>query len=189
MSKRLTLNTFLRANPVIYRIPVQWGDMDAFKHVNNVQYFKYQEGARIKYFDELLKTLIAMNPTEGPNFARNWHGAFGIGPILAHTELSYKFPVTYPDKLLVGASVDPASFDSSTGKRMIMKHDIWSLRHNRVVASGTGSVVTYDYATNKIIGAPEQLLHALQELEQNRTCEYMQESLENEREETLPKGA
>ena len=57
------------------------------------------------------------------------------------------------------------------------------------VASGTGSVVTYDYATNKIIGAPEQLLHALQELEQNRTCEYMQESLENEREETLPKGA
>ena len=74
----------------------------------------------------------------GPEFTEKWHAASGIGPILAHTELSYKFPVTYPDKLLVGASVDPATFDSSIGKRMIMKHDIFSLRHNRVVSSGTG---------------------------------------------------
>lgn len=29
-------------------LPVQWGDMDAFGHVNNVQYFRYLESSRIQ---------------------------------------------------------------------------------------------------------------------------------------------
>ena len=34
-------------------LPVLWGDMDAFQHVNNVQYFKYFESVRIAYFDQI----------------------------------------------------------------------------------------------------------------------------------------
>ena len=33
--------------PVVIEIPVAWGDMDAFQHVNNVAYFRYFESARI----------------------------------------------------------------------------------------------------------------------------------------------
>ena len=36
-----------REYPVIIELPVAWGDMDAFAHVNNTAYFKYFESARI----------------------------------------------------------------------------------------------------------------------------------------------
>ena len=36
--------------PIIERIPVAWGDMDAFQHVNNVVYLKWFETARIAFF-------------------------------------------------------------------------------------------------------------------------------------------
>ena len=32
-------------------IPVIWGDMDAFQHVNNTVYFRYFENVRIEYFE------------------------------------------------------------------------------------------------------------------------------------------
>lgn len=37
--------------PIVYEQKVAWGDMDAFGHVNNVQYYRYIESARIAYFD------------------------------------------------------------------------------------------------------------------------------------------
>lgn len=36
--------------PVRVGIPVAWGEMDAFGHVNNVVYFRYFESARIAFF-------------------------------------------------------------------------------------------------------------------------------------------
>ena len=33
----------LSVYPVIYEQKVAWGDMDAFGHVNNVQYYRYIE--------------------------------------------------------------------------------------------------------------------------------------------------
>ncbi len=37
----------LSVYPVIYEQKVAWGDMDAFGHVNNVQYYRYIESSRI----------------------------------------------------------------------------------------------------------------------------------------------
>lgn len=37
--------------PVRVDIPVAWGEMDAFGHVNNVVYFRYFESARIDSYD------------------------------------------------------------------------------------------------------------------------------------------
>ena len=41
-------------------LPVRWGDMDAFGHVNNVQYRRYLESGRVAYIGEVLG--IAMEP-------------------------------------------------------------------------------------------------------------------------------
>ena len=35
--------------PVTIELPVQWGDMDSFGHVNNVVYLRWFESARIAY--------------------------------------------------------------------------------------------------------------------------------------------
>lgn len=34
-------------------MPIRWGDMDAFGHVNNTVYFRYMEQARISWFEQL----------------------------------------------------------------------------------------------------------------------------------------
>ncbi|MGM7337177.1 acyl-CoA thioesterase, partial [Acinetobacter baumannii] len=44
----------LSVYPVIYDQKVAWGDMDAFGHVNNVQYYRYIESSRILYMEKAL---------------------------------------------------------------------------------------------------------------------------------------
>jgi acyl-CoA thioester hydrolase len=62
----------LREFPVQVEIPVAWGDMDAFGHVNNVVYFRYFESARIACFEAVDYMASAAHS--------------GLGPILAATE-------------------------------------------------------------------------------------------------------
>ena len=85
------MSLLLETYPVVIEIPVRWGDMDAFNHVNNVMYFQYFESARIAYFDRI-QVMGHFKDT-------------GIGPILAATQCRFRFPVTYPDTLDVGARV------------------------------------------------------------------------------------
>ena len=39
--------------PTVIRWPVQWGDQDAFGHVNNTIYFRWFESARLAYAADL----------------------------------------------------------------------------------------------------------------------------------------
>ena len=75
----------LASFPSVTPIDVAWGDMDAFGHVNNTRYFRYFETARIAYF-------TVINVLEQR-----------IGPITASTSCRFRAPVTFPDRLLVGA--------------------------------------------------------------------------------------
>jgi len=63
------MENLLRDYPVIIEIPLAWGEMDAFQHLNNVVYFRYFESARIAYFDAI-EAMTVMETT-------------GVGPILA----------------------------------------------------------------------------------------------------------
>ena len=69
---------------------VEWGDMDAFGHVNNTVYLKYFESARVKYFDEI------------PALA-GFKGA--AIPVLASVSCKYKKPIVYPDDLTLKVGV------------------------------------------------------------------------------------
>lgn len=111
---------------VLIELPVAWGEMDAFQHVNNVVYFKYFESARIAYFDK-----VGVNESQK---------ASGIGPILASTQCRFKAPLTYPDTVTVGATVETLDED-----RFNMRYFVKSAKSGRVVAEGEGLVVFYDY--------------------------------------------
>ena len=34
-------------------IPMRWGDMDAYRHVNNTVYFRYMEQARVEFLEQI----------------------------------------------------------------------------------------------------------------------------------------
>ena len=116
----------LESFPVVIDVPVAWGEMDAMGHVNNIVYFRYFESARLAYF-ERVGFLDEMKRSR-------------VGPILASTHCRFKSPLTYPDRVHVGASVPDIEED-----RFTMRYRIVSERLGRVAAEGDGLVVAYDY--------------------------------------------
>jgi acyl-CoA thioester hydrolase len=140
------INQLLDGYPVFIEIPVAWGEMDAFQHVNNVAYFRYFENARIVYFDKI--GIIDMMRQSG------------IGPILGSTSCTYKLPLTYPDTVSVGAKTERIEDD-----RMVMRYAIVSHRHQKLTAEGDGVVVMYNYRESKKTSMPDELRRRITELE------------------------
>ena len=132
--------------PVVIELPVVWGEMDAYGHVNNIIYFRYFESVRIAYFTRM-EFMAYKNQT-------------GIGPILARTGCRFKIPLSYPDQVEVGARVP--SIDSD---RFTMEYKIISQNHQAVAATGDGLIVCFNYLENKKVPLPEDLIKKINEIE------------------------
>jgi acyl-CoA thioester hydrolase len=132
--------------PVIIELPVLWGDMDAFQHVNNVVYFRYFESARVAYADRI--ALYQMQQ------------ATGIGPILAATSCDFLRPLRYPDSIRVGCRTVHL-----TEMEIRQEHAICSERQDRLVAIGTATVMAYDYRSLRRSTFPQALLERVLAME------------------------
>lgn len=133
----LFVQDLLKDYPSYVEIPVQWGDMDAMQHVNNIMYLRYMESSRIKFFTDVLK--IGFSPD-------------GVGAILAEIHCKYKFPLTYPDTVIAASRILPESMDEYSVK---IQHTIVSIKHQRVAAEGIARIVFYDYLEKKKAMIPE----------------------------------
>ena len=131
--------------PVRITVPVVWGEMDAMQHVNNTVYFRYMETARFAYFERLEWV---------PPLATD------IGPILGSIRCRFRFPVTYPDRVHVGAKVTRIE-----GDRFTMRHLLVSARHARIAAEGEGVLVAFDYRANRKAALPPAIRARIEELE------------------------
>ena len=140
------MQELLRSFPVVAEIPVTWGDMDSFQHVNNVIYFRYFESARIQYFEAVgLMDIVKQ---------------LGVGPILGSTSCRYRTPLTYPDTVYVGAKITEMH-----EKRFTMEYLIVSEQHPETVAEGSGVVICYNYQKNQSTQIPEVVHNAIEKLE------------------------
>ncbi len=137
-------------------VSVKWGDMDAFKHVNNTMYFRYQEVSRGIFLQNILKKI----PFNSNFNHKEWNEGSGIGPILSTTSCIFKFPLSYPDNLLIGSTIKSGDIFSD---RVKVTHSIWSLKHQRIASEGSGVIVTYDFVTGKVVDIPEILKTAMEE--------------------------
>ena len=122
--------------PVIYEQNVAWGDMDAFGHVNNVNYYRYIESARIHYFQEL-------NILEGD-----------IYTVIAHSSCKYLKPVIYPDQLKIAVTINEIRTSAFN-----MKYLIWSEKQQDFVAEAEAVVVCVD----KVNFQKTAITHAVRE--------------------------
>ena len=140
------LAAFERDWPVTVRLPVVWGEMDAFGHVNNVVYFRYFESARIACFERVGYTSLMSND--------------GLGPILAHTECRFRLPLEYPDTVTVATRIADLS-----AQGFLMRYALFSHRHGRLAAEGTGRVVSLDYRSGTKTDLPADLAERLSALQ------------------------
>lgn len=139
----------LKDFPVIIEIPVAWGEMDAFQHVNNIVYFRYFESGRMAYFER-----IGFDETMSQT---------GIGPILAHTQCRYRKALTYPDTVTVGTRVTALSED-----RFTMEICLMSRKLQKISAEGTAELVAFDYRENCKAPLPEEIRKNIEALEGRR---------------------
>src|SRR4029078_12793433 len=96
----------LAGQPLVIDLPIQWGDQDAFGHVNNTVYFRWFESARIKY----LERIDLSEQTAGT-----------LGPILAAVSCNYRRQVKYPDHVVIGARITRIGRSS-----LAMAYSVWS---------------------------------------------------------------
>ena len=138
----MTAEEFRQKYAFTIETAVEWDDMDAFQHVNNKVYFRYFEKIRIEYFEQSgLLGLI---------------GEQQLGPILASTQCRFKFPLTYPDKILIGTYLTDLRKD-----RFLMNYAVYSLGHGRIAAEGDGAIVCYDYKNACKADIPGEIFEAL----------------------------
>jgi acyl-CoA thioester hydrolase len=132
--------------PISVEIPVAWGEMDSFQHVNNVVYARWMETARVAYFNRL----GLMCPLR----------ADGVGPIVARIALDFDRPVNFPDTIRVDATVRTIGKSSLT-----LAYRIWSTAQQAQVATGEDVVVLFDYRAGRKAHVDEALREAIGELE------------------------
>src|SRR5438874_2239532 len=132
--------------PVVVEQAVAWGDMDSYRHVNNVVYFRYFENARLEYFRRM-DWFTYQNET-------------GIGPILASTQCRFRRALTYPDTIRIGARVVTVETD-----RFTIDYRIVSERLGSIAADGQGVIVTFHYPRGEKVTMPDELRRRIAELE------------------------
>lgn len=138
------LQQFLDEYPVSVDIPVQWGEMDALQHVNNVTYFRYFESARIAY---MMRTSLIGG------------GKSTVGPILAETECRYKRPVTFPDVIKVGCRITEYQEFG-----FLQSYAVYSTAQDAVTTQGSARIVLLDTTTGRKAALSSELRAELEQI-------------------------
>ncbi len=121
-------------------LPVRWGDMDAFGHVNNVQYMRYLESGRIAYVEDVLGTRV--EPQENI--------------VLADIQCSFLQPLHYPVTVEVATRIGRLGNSS-----LQILFAIYRKGESEPVLTGKGVLVWFDFINNQAIPLPAAIRQAI----------------------------
>lgn len=114
-------------------MPIRWGDMDAYGHVNNTVYFRYMEQARVEWIEGL-------NVVVRPG---------GEGPVIINASCTFMVPMTYPGEVEVKTFVGkPGRSSVETWVELRLVGD------DTLYAEGASKVVWMDTQTGKSVPIP-----------------------------------
>ena len=117
------------------RMPVRWGDMDAYGHVNNTVYFRYFEQTRVEWLEQ-------MGSRVSPDEA--------VGPVIINASCTFLAPVNYP------ATVVIKMYAGEPGRSSVMTwYELFVEGDERVYAEGAAKTVWMDTRTGKSAPIPD----------------------------------
>jgi len=130
--------------PISLTMPVAWGQMDAFGHLNNTVYLRFFEDARIACFEAI---------------GLNAHmQASGEGPILARTTCVYRRAIVFPDTVVAATRIIDLEED-----RFTMEYAVFSEKLG-LAAHGDGRIVMLDYGRGEKVPVPPAVRAAIMAL-------------------------
>lgn len=119
------------------RIPVRWGDMDFYGHVNNTVYFRYFEQARVEWIEQMD---FRVDPGQGE------------GPVVINASCTFLIPVNYPATVIVKV------FAGEPGRSSVMTwYELYVEGDERLFAEGVAKVVWMNMGTGKSVPLPDRL--------------------------------
>lgn len=124
--------------PTVVTLPVQWGDQDAFGHVNNTVPLRWFETSRIAYLEQ--------------SGLGHMMSGVGLGPIVASITCNYRRPIVYPDRVYVGTRL--ASLRRSS---MTLAHAVYSQSQSILATEGETVVVFFDYDAKRPRRVPDDV--------------------------------
>jgi acyl-CoA thioester hydrolase len=122
-------------------IPVRWGDLDAFNHVNNTVFLRYVEEARIRYFDQLGDGWLSEDS----------------GPVIVNINCNFRREIRYPATVRVTTTAHQAS-----EKRLVMTHRLVDADHpEHLYGDAEVTALWVDKAAGGSIPLPSAVVAAL----------------------------
>ena len=123
------------------RIPVRWGDMDAYGHVNNTVYFRFMEQARVEWCEE-----VGVEVRPG-----------GLGPVIINASCTFLIPMTYP------GTVEVRTYAGHPGRSSVQTHvEMRIVGDDQLYAEGAAKMVWMDTQTGKSAPIPDHVRASLE---------------------------
>lgn len=122
---------------------VRFGDLDAMQHLNNVEFLRYFETARIAFFME-----------HWPEHSPGDPGAFGF--IFGECKINYRSPVSFDEE--VRTYIRPGRLGT---KSLTLDFEMRVEGDGRLAAEGHGVLVGYDYGSGSSRKIPDDLRERL----------------------------
>lgn len=144
MSESTPLEAFVHR----HKEPIRWGDMDAFGHVNNVQFFRYLESARVEYAAAVLVDEVK---SEEQNI------------ILADIRCAFRRQLRWPGEVEVYTRASRVGRTSFGLEQIVCRADA-----HEVVATSETVLVWFDFAAQKPAPLPEHIRKRLADYEKVR---------------------
>ena len=116
---------------------VRFGDLDAMQHMNNVEFLRFFETARIDF-------ITSLAPEHDPGQPN------GFGFIFAECHINYRAPAHYNE--LIRTWIRPIELKRSSIK---LGFEMRVDESDRLVAEGWGTLVGYDYASGSAHPIPD----------------------------------
>lgn len=118
-------------------IPVRWGDMDSYGHVNNIIYMQYLEEARVAWLE-----LAGVPMSNVPQ-----------GPVVLQTQHTYLKPVIHPATVIVELRAGTVGRSS-----LIVEHRLSTLdAPDTLHGEGYCKLVWVDHGSGKSVPLPEHV--------------------------------
>lgn len=116
---------------------IDWSEMDTYQHVNNVNFMKYMQSARVQFWEV---TGLA-----------NMYAETKRGPMLVSTKCDFKHPLFFPGNVLIKTKVNFIK-NSSFG----LYHELYN--DNAILcAQGYDIAVCFDFNLNKTFPTSDKL--------------------------------
>ncbi|KAK4645727.1 hypothetical protein QC761_204110 [Podospora bellae-mahoneyi] len=138
---------------------IAWGEMDSFQHVNNVNYYRYAESARVNWITNFA---VHVDPKHRQQWAELMTPK-STGLIMKSLKCDFKFPMVYPDKISVYHKLRCRPEGDPAPSNFMLDCIVLSHQHRRVAARLEEDIVVYDYKAAKKTSMPGFMMELFQQ--------------------------